>query len=348
MHLKPGEEVIIQGYTCIVVPNAIHAAGGVPVYADIDPDSLNLTIQTVQPLITTRTRAVICQHTFGIPANAKALRSLCDEHRLILIEDCAHAIDGSKDARNIGLFGDAVLLSFGRDKAISGIAGGSILTRKNEWGYVLRELERGAVSLRYRTIAALLTYAPRMVFIMRRWGTSMIGRGMLWLLKRLGLVPPVLTTEEKQGYMSPVLRSLPNACAALALFSLRRLDEANERRRTLMMFYEQHGRRNNWPMLKEATRVVALQKFPLFVHDAQKKRALLKHDSIHLDDGWTGCIICPDSVDMNCTDYLWGTDPAAERASEQILNLPTHPLMSLFDARRLARRIDELLKEERR
>ena len=82
---EPGEEIVVQGFTCVVVPNAIHAAGGVPVYADIDPDTLNLTSASVRPLLTSRTRAVICQHTFGIPADIKALRKLCDERGIVLI-----------------------------------------------------------------------------------------------------------------------------------------------------------------------------------------------------------------------------------------------------------------------
>ncbi|MFA5799600.1 MAG: DegT/DnrJ/EryC1/StrS family aminotransferase, partial [Candidatus Peribacteraceae bacterium] len=64
--LKPGEEVIVQGYTCVVVPNAVSAAGGVPVFADIDCETLNLDPRSIGQLITPRTRAIICQHTFGI------------------------------------------------------------------------------------------------------------------------------------------------------------------------------------------------------------------------------------------------------------------------------------------
>ena len=92
MDLKPGEEVIVQGYTCVVVPNAIRAAGGVPVYVDIEKETLNLDPEEVERAITNRTRAVLCQHTFGIPSDLERLRSICDAHNLLLIEDCAHAV----------------------------------------------------------------------------------------------------------------------------------------------------------------------------------------------------------------------------------------------------------------
>src|SRR3990167_6264235 len=59
LDIRSGDEVIIQGYTCVVVPNAVHAAGATPVYADIDPESLNIDLKKIQTKITPRTRAII-------------------------------------------------------------------------------------------------------------------------------------------------------------------------------------------------------------------------------------------------------------------------------------------------
>src|SRR3989338_3698878 len=117
--LQDGDEVIVQGYTCVVVPNAIEAAGGVPVYADIDRDTLNLNARTVAPHITPRTRAIICQHTFGIPALAEELKKLCVRHGLLLIEDCAHVMPDATGPADVGAHGNFVFFSFGRDKALS-------------------------------------------------------------------------------------------------------------------------------------------------------------------------------------------------------------------------------------
>ena len=106
LKLQTGEEVIVQGYTCVVVPNAIHAAGMVCVYADIDRETLNLNIEAVEAAITPKTRAIICQHTFGIPADTAKLRDICDRHSLILIEDCAHVLPDEKGPQAIGKLGD--------------------------------------------------------------------------------------------------------------------------------------------------------------------------------------------------------------------------------------------------
>jgi dTDP-4-amino-4,6-dideoxygalactose transaminase len=104
---KPEDEVILQGYTCVVVPNAIQAAGLVPVYVDIDQDTLNLSMDTVKEAITPKTRAIICQHTFGVPADTKALRTICDDHKIFFIEDCAHVLPDEKGPSEIGRLGNA-------------------------------------------------------------------------------------------------------------------------------------------------------------------------------------------------------------------------------------------------
>lgn len=341
IHLRSGEEVIVQGYTCVVVPNAIHTAGGVPIYADIDQDTLNLSVKSVASCITPRTRAVICQHTFGIPSDTKSLRALCDTHKILLIEDCAHIIPDESGPPDIGTFGDAVLLSFGRDKAISGITGGAIITRNPEVSAAIAALESDAIDCSWCEVATLLTYVPRMAFIVRPLAFSGLQKPILAILNALGLFSPILTDDERDGHMSPLLRKLPNACATLALHSLSKLRTINDHRRMLTAFYLKHGKQKNWPILTGIRSDLPLQKFPLFVSQAKKKRAELRKHNIHLDDGWTGCVVCPDTVEIDETGYESGSDPEAERACMAILSLPTHPTISRKQAEVLAEKIDE-------
>jgi dTDP-4-amino-4,6-dideoxygalactose transaminase len=341
--LKPGEEVIVQGYTCVVVPNAIHCAGGLPVFANIDRETLNLDYASVEPLISSRTRAVICQHTFGIPADVEKLRALCSAKGIFLIEDCAHVLPDGNGPREIGRFGDAMILSFGRDKAISGVTGGAILVRDEALASRLKTQEGEAIDLPWMEVVRLLEYAPRMRLV-RSLLWCGLQRPLLTLLKLLGLFVPILTAEEKRGYMSPILHRLPNACAALALYSLKRLPVLNKQRRTLNAFYLAHGQKQGWPVLRGVRLDLPLQKFPLFVRNAQGIRAKLKKHNIHLDDGWTGCVVCPESVNLEAAGYEWGDDPVAEQACEQILSLPTHPTMTMKQAEWLTKRIDEVFR----
>jgi perosamine synthetase len=278
LQIRSGDEVIVQGYTCIVVPNAIHAAGATPVFADIDPETLNLTVQSVEAVLTPRTKVIICQHTFGIPADTAGLRTLCDQRGIMLIEDCAHVLPDSSGPRDITMHGDAVLLSFGRDKAISGIAGGAILIRNPDIATRVCEIETKAIDLPWARVSALLEYGPRMHSIVRPLIGLGLHRPFLWILNRIGLFAPILTDTERCGTMGPILHRIPNACAELALYSLKHLQQINDHRRQLTQFYLNHGLRSGWPLLGIHDDL-PLQKFPLFAPDAAtKRRALLKHN----------------------------------------------------------------------
>ncbi|MCF7844849.1 MAG: DegT/DnrJ/EryC1/StrS aminotransferase family protein [Kiritimatiellales bacterium] len=343
MNLQNGEEIIVQGYTCVAVSNAIHSAGGVPIYADIDRETLNLTAESVEESITQRTKAVICQHTFGIPSPAKALKELCKKRSILLIEDCAHIMPDKDGPEEICAHGDFVFFSFGRDKAISGITGGALLSRKSDVSLKLNEELKRSVDLSHLTTLRYLTY-PFVYTIAKPFYGLFLGKVFLYLLKRLKWMVPVLTSQEKEGYQSPIVKKLPNALAYLALGEFNRLNKINNHRRELTKFYLEEGKKHNWPILAGVTADLPLQKFPLFVMNAGEMRAQLKKKNIHLDDGWTGCVVCPSTIYLDPTNYVPGSDPEAEATCEQILSLPTHPTMTMRQARTLCKILDKMIK----
>lgn len=342
LRLQKDEEVIVQGYTCIVVPNAIMAAGMTPVFADIERDTLNLDIAEVERMITPKTRAVICQHTFGIPAFTKELRSLCDRHGLILIEDCAHVIPDQSGPTEIGQYGDVLFFSFGRDKAISGVTGGAVVCRRPDICSDLEKLEHDATPYPLWAIKRWLHYP--LLYGAARPVYGLGGKLMLGICGKLGLLAPIVTGAEKKGAMDTTLHRMPNACAALALDQWKHLADINHHRRTLTAYFFQEGQKRHWPMLLGVTPGLPLQKFPLFTPGAERIRQTLRQHNIHLHDGWTGCVICPSDVDDAACGYKDGDDPDAEMAGEQILCLPTNPDTSMEQAKQLVEILDPLLQ----
>ncbi len=353
MNIGHGDEIIVQAYTCVVVPNAIAATGARPVFVDIDKDTLSLDPQEVRKAITPKTKAILCQHTFGIPAPLHELRTICDEHRIPLIEDCAHVIPSSsprgeriegedcahiiaddQGPSGVGMTGDFVMLSFGRDKAISGVTGGAIISRRTGTSNRLQKIEQGTTHYSLLTILRLLLY-PLLYALARPFYGLWIGKAFLKLCSLLTLLPSILTTEEKSGHQSPTLHTLPNACAALALSQLSKLQEINDHRRSLTRFYLEQCAEHGWPVLHGIRGDLPLQKFPMFIEGAEKIRQSLKQKNIHLHDGWTGCVICPQSVAPSALGYRDGDDPRAEEACEQMLSLPTHPGTTLRGAKNL-------------
>ncbi len=334
-HFHAGDEVILQAYTCMVLPNAIQAAGLVPVYADIERDTLNMDMESLEKLLTSRTRAILCQHTFGIPGPLQALRAFCDLHHLLLIEDCAHILPDDEGPA-VTAEGDVLLLSFGRDKAISGIAGGAVIARERVPGRgLLKELERGAQDLPRWTVWRLLLY-PIIYGFCRPFYRLGIGKLLLALAGKTRLLVPILTKDEKQGSPSQRLHRIPAPCAELALLQWRKRRSINDHRRLLTAFYLQACREHGWhPLAIHAD--LPLQKFPLFMRNARGMRRNLRRHGLYLDDGWTGCVVCPDTIDLTQARYEAGLDPEAEAACLEILSLPTHPGTSPAQARRAVR-----------
>ncbi len=343
MNLLNGEEVILQAYTCMVLPNAIHAAGGVPIFADIDRETLNFDLEDVERRITPRTRAIVCQHTFGIPGDGKRLRELCDKHGILLIEDCAHVLPDTASTDDVCAYGDALLLSFGRDKAVSGVSGGAMVCRKPELSAKLREEQSRAAHVSWLRAGLLLDY-PVWYWLFRPLYGIGIGKAAMRALAMTGMLAPVLTPDEKRGNMPPTLHRMPGGCAYLALTSFGRLREINDRRRALVSFYHAEATKRGWPVLAGVRPDLPLQKYPLFTKNADRIRAALKNQNVYLDDGWTGCVVCPASSDLAASGYEPGSDPDAEAACEMILSLPTHPTMSLKQAERLVNLLDPLLR----
>ena len=323
------------------VASAAQAAGAevVSVFVDCD-DSFCMDTSKLERAITPKTKAMICQHTFGIPAPLQELRAICNEYRIPLIEDCAHVIPDQSGPESVGMTGDFVLLSFGRDKAISGVTGGAILSRRMDVSNRLQRLENSAGDLSLFSIKRLLLY-PLIYAVARPvyglGGGLGFGLGKLFLktCSVLRILPPIVTREEKSGHQSPALHKLPNACAALALSQLTRLQEINDHRRMLTRFYLEQCAGHGWPVLHGIRSDLPLQKFPMFIAGAEKIRQSLKKKNIHLHDGWTGCVICPASVDPSGLGYNDGDDPRAEEVCEQILCLPAHPIMTLVEAKTL-------------
>ena len=138
--IGPGDEVIIPSFTFIAVANAVVLSGATPVFADIDPISLNLTVATVEAALTPRARAIIAVHTFGIPADMIGLRTLATNHHLGLIEDASEAIGAELHGRRVGSFGDLAIFGFYPNKQITTGEGGAVLARTQAHADRLRAL----------------------------------------------------------------------------------------------------------------------------------------------------------------------------------------------------------------
>ncbi len=128
--LKFGDEVIVPAYTWDGTAIAVLQAGGVPVFADVDPDTYCLDPQAVRAALTPRTRALMPVHLAMRFADMNALLDIARERNLLIIEDCAHAHGGQFQGRGAGAAGDAGCFSLQESKLMTAGEGGIVLTNR--------------------------------------------------------------------------------------------------------------------------------------------------------------------------------------------------------------------------
>ncbi len=139
--LEPGGEVIVTPRTFLASASAVVARGLKPVFADVDPDSGNLTAESIEKALTPKTKAVVCVHLAGWPCEMEEILDLAEGEGLKVVEDCAQSHGATIDGRYAGSFGDANAWSFCQDKIMSTGGEGGMLTMNDEavwhraWAY---------------------------------------------------------------------------------------------------------------------------------------------------------------------------------------------------------------------
>lgn len=141
-----GDEVITTPMTFAATTNAIIHAGATPVLADIDPRTGLLDPSMVERAITPKTKAIVAVHLYGQMSDMRALRDIADRHGLLLLEDAAHGIEGTRDGYRAGHLGDAAVLSFYATKTMTAGDGGAVLVRDSERAARLRVLRNHGMS----------------------------------------------------------------------------------------------------------------------------------------------------------------------------------------------------------
>lgn len=129
-----GDEVIVTSRTFLASVSSIVLAGATPVFADVDLDSQNISVDTIKAVITERTKAIICVHLAGWPCDMPVIMALAREHNLYVIEDCAQAHGAQINGQAVGSFGDIAAFSFCQDKIMTtGGEGGLVTTNNSDW-----------------------------------------------------------------------------------------------------------------------------------------------------------------------------------------------------------------------
>ena len=136
-----GDEVVVTPRTFLASVSSIVNAGAVPVFADVDANTQNITVETIRPVLSPRTRAILCVHLAGMPCDMDPIMALAEDCGLVVIEDCAQAHGAKYKGRSVGTIGHVGAWSFCQDKIMTtGGEGGMVTTNDRElwskmWSY---------------------------------------------------------------------------------------------------------------------------------------------------------------------------------------------------------------------
>lgn len=325
-----GDEVLLQVPTHIVVPNAIRYAGAAPVYVDCELDSYNMDLADAERRITPRTRAIVLQHTFGIPADLDAVLDLARRNGLLVIEDCVHALGARYAGRPVGSFGCAAFFSSEETKTISTTMGGMVVTDDHALATRLRAFQQACapppMGLTARYVLKLAAYHVLTQPRLHRYTRALYEAAG----RRHPLPRPTAATELRGGRPAGYARRFSNAQAALGLRQLARLDANLAHRRMLADHYCRRLQACGLPVPVHPTPAEpAFVRYPMWVPDrAAAARAAAPHAVL----GTWFTSVLEEAESPAAGAYRSGTCPRAEAAARHLVNLPTHPRVTVADA----------------
>lgn len=335
MGIEEGDEVIMQAFTCVVVPNAVLWHRAVPIYCDIEKESLNIDPTKIEALINEKTKAIIVQHTFGKPAAIEQILAIARKHELRVIEDCAHALGSEWKGQKLGTFADAAIFSLGRDKVISSVHGGFAVTNNNELGGQIRRIQQESPRTPCLRVFQHLMHPIVCSIVLPLYNVLHIGKIVLVIAQNLKLVSKVFLPGEKQSVPpAKITLQYPNALAHIACQQFRLLETFNEHRRKLARLYKEKLPNQELVNLETEREKHIYLRFSLLASNVDALKAQAKSQGIILGD-WYDLPLAPKGVVNSNIHYQEGSCPIAEEVSKRIINLPTHPKVFAADVEKI-------------
>ena len=180
--IKPGDEVIVPSFSFAGTANSVVLAGGVPIFADIDPKTFNMDPDHVETLITKKTKAIMPVHLYGHIAAMDRFEEISAKHGLLLIEDAAQGHLASLNGRNSGEFGIVASFSFYPTKNMTAGEGGMVVTDNAEVARMLRLLRNQGQEIRYQN--EVIGFNTRMTDIHAAIGRVQLAKLPGWTKQR--------------------------------------------------------------------------------------------------------------------------------------------------------------------
>ena len=331
MDLPEGSLIVINGFTCVAVFNAITTAGYDPICLDLSATGgLNFTAETLEKELKNnkKIKVVIVQNTLGYPCEIAEIQKICKKNDLILVEDLAHSVGTLYNTgEEAGTVGDFIILSFSQDKIIDAVSGGAVVVRNKKYfgkldKFIVKNPRWGMKDRLYPH----LTYKIRFLYAFG------LGKPYHFLIKKLGLLSNIMDKSFYSFY------KLPDWNAMLAYSQFCNVDTQLAHRRKIAKIYTSLLPDSlfmfNKKMTEDAVELSANLRFPIFLDNRDALVRTLAKQGVFVSDIWYKDVApeCPNAV----------------ADSKLILNLPTHKNVTEKDAKFICEKVKEWLENKQR
>jgi len=348
LELNKDDEVLLQAFTCNAAVNPILWSGLKPVFVDCDETTFNTDTEDLKRKIGPKSKAVMVQHTFGLPLEMDKILEICRqgeedksssspfakarENNLILIEDCAHSLGADFEGKKTGTFGKASFFSFSRDKVISSVYGGMAVTDDDTLAKKLKDFQEEIGYPSYFWVFQQLLHPILMNWLILPT-YSILGKYFLILFQWLQILSKAVHWKEKRGLRPGYFpKRMPNALSILALNQFKKLERFNIRRKEIAQIYRKELKNTSFELPQEKEQI-----YLRFAVKHPKAHEIIKkawQKNLLIGD-WYTTPIAPHDTKLDKMQYVPGTCPKAEKLSKETFNLPTHINISKKEAQKI-------------
>ena len=332
LEIGQGDEVILPGYTCSVMANAVLRVGATPVFSDIETTTLGSDPGGIEHSLSSRTRMIVAQHSFGYACEISLIKAIAQAAQVFLLEDCATSLGTTVDGVRVGDFGDASIFSTDHTKPINTLIGGLIYSRNSDLIARIRTDSENSPELPIAKQQAILnrllvesSYSPPS----RQWRLKARDTAMGPVSRMSHATTPFL---DEDYLPSPGPGTYPYPARFPSFLALLGLQQtagwpqlASRRVANLGILRDSLAKTSSGrflpPVLTDPRQVIVPLRLAWSQPDAARIRMLI-HPFTTSEGTWFMNPIVATPADPEDFGYLWGTCPAAELVGPDMVNVP--------------------------
>jgi len=325
-----GDEVVLPGYTCVMDVNPIKYLGAKPIYVDIEPKTFNMDVNQLEAKVADKTKAIIAQHTYGYPCDMDTILEIANRKGLPVMEDCCLSLGSQYKGKITGTFGKAAYFSFQWNKPFTTGLGGMAITNDSELAEKLKNLCNESLYKPNKKEVVMLAaqLAVYRIFIYPR--TTALAQNLFrWLTKKGIVVGSSSSCEFEPVMAEDFFKGMSSVQARSGIRQLKKLQDNIQHRKQIAELYDELLAKKGWHGRAFDKNVIdpVMVRYPVRIKE--KNRALEEAAGAEIELGsWFECPLHPIETPLEAYNYEIGMCPEAEKAAEEVVNLPVHPRVS--------------------